>query len=466
MSYRPLVSALCVLAVATAARGQNPLGNSALIEQNFKKITKDTFKLKEYIEGKEPPADASVLDTAAKYYAYRFTWTALHEAKVDPGKMDAFQLHAKEFADHIKTINFWREKNANLPFVDKYAPVLVAHFKELTNLPTVENSKSLIHGLQSLPVLARLPHDSVSKFLYQLVDEKSKSHDLVKLYAIRAIRELPSPGERVDARLFDPKSANYDHRPGVICPWDQGVNGPMLTDKVRLARKALDLERVDVLTKFILRPMPSKQPGPGEEDAYRYLRREAIETLGQSGYPAVSAYTLGGKAELEGQIAPVLLKVFTENLDPPADLAGRVEAAIALCNMAPMAHYDPAPAQFFIGSTLVELGKEYNTDYPNIKAGEKGADKRPLPTVFPWKIVAKRFDQGLKDQKLANPNDKRAVALEVGGRAVADGMYLYKPLNAPVADLNSQIGAWKPAAEFRVFKAQLKSEPLKWEQKE
>lgn len=461
MSLRPLVSALCVVfvaaALAPAARGQTPLGNSALIEQNFKK---DLFKFKDYIQGKAPPADVGVLETAAKYYAYRFTWTSLHEAKVEPGKMDAFQLHAKDFADHIKQINFFRDRDANQPFVDKYAPILAAHFKELTNLPTVENSKSLINGLQSLPELAKLPHDSIAKYLYELVDEKSNSHDLVKLYAIRAIRELPSPSERLDAQLFDPKNG-ADKRSGVICPWDQGVNGPMLQDKLRLARKALDLERVDVLSKFILRPMPSKTPTSGEEEAYRYLRREAIETLGVAGYPAVSAYTLGGKAELEGAIAPVLLKVFTENLNPPSDLAGRVEAALALTNMAPMKHYDPAPAQYFIGATLVELGKEYSRDFVNIAAGAGKAGSRPLPTVFPWKITAKKFEEGLKFQAQKTA-DKHAVALEASGKAITDVIYAYKSLNTPVTDLNKQIDAWRPKDEFRVFKAAIKSEPLKW----
>ncbi len=422
---------------ARAQAGAAQLGNSAAIEKDFK-LAKG--RLQEIMSGpaaKTYPAD--VLDTAAKYYVYRVTWPSVLDAKAEPGRTEPLMLVVKDFHDHVAKV-----KAADPALANAYSPVLLDRFRELTDLPVEGNARAIVHGMQMLPGLARLQHDKVSKYLVELLDPKMGKHDIIKLGAIRALRE------------FMPVDA-----------WINDVDPSLLQDKFKLARKAGDLERIEALTNFILRP-PTYRPLPEkatpaeldahqtELDAYRYLRREALETLALAGAPAVAAF--GKNQAVQGPIAPLLVRALMPGgLTPDTNLHEKNEAALGLCIMSVPNGYDPAPGYHFVGATLVDLAKDYSEDWANIK-------NKTLPSRFPWKITAKRWDSALKqlaaNAKNAPQADKsKAETLEKTGRAIMDKILVTDAVNAnPFRQALASIVP--PKDKFFVFRPTLKSDPL------
>ena len=136
---------------------------------------------------------------------------------------------------------------------------------------------------------------------------------------------------------------------------------------------------MQALTDFIFRPAP-KTAKPEELEAYRFLRREAIESLGLAGAPAVAAvkFQVQKIDTVEGPIAPILLRVLMPGgLTPEASLAERNEAALALCSLKPLDKYDPAPTYYFINQTLFDLCRDYSEDFSNIGGGAKSQRRFP-----------------------------------------------------------------------------------------
>src|SRR5262249_14532670 len=146
-----------------------------------------------------------VLDGAAKYWAYRVLWPLVLDAKADSdGKeKESATQHVKHFSEHVKQILNNKENNG--AFINAYSPVLVSRFKEVTELPVLENARSLTYITQMLPILARLQHDSISNYLLDLLDPKNDKHDIIKLGAIRGLGQfmpVEAWGELADSSLL------------------------------------------------------------------------------------------------------------------------------------------------------------------------------------------------------------------------------------------------------------------------
>ena len=141
------------------------------------------------------------------------------------------------------------------------------------------------------------------------------------------------------------------------------------------------------MTRFILRPEPTP-PNPDTLEAYRYIRREAIETLAKGGWPAVNSYRENVGSKVEGPIALTLMKVLVPgNMKPTPTLAERNEAALGLCQLKGTATYEGKVTLPYIAETLIELNKTYAEDLPNIKEGK---------ARFAWKIEGARWKKALE----------------------------------------------------------------------
>lgn len=423
-----------VLAVmlGTAAYGQvAQKGNSAQIKQQFNQNKAKLFEAMQNTDKKKTfPND--VLDTAAQYYIFRVTWPEM-DVKADAGKTDPIVLALRDFNDHITKQVLTYSKN-DQAFLNAYSPVLVARFRELTDMNVVDNARALSYGLQMLPTLAKLQHDSISDYLVELIDPEKGKHDVIKLWAIRALREFPP-----------------------VNAWGEPFNPPDLQNKPKMAEKAGNLKRIDALTRFILRPAPATS-SPEELDAYRYLRREALETLGTTGVPAVTAVAKIGT--VEGPVAPLLVRALAPGgLVPETNLHERNEAALALCglNVKALNKYDPAPTYYFLGQTLAELAQDYNNDLPNIIKPE--SERRP--TNFPWKHTIKRWEQAAAKLVKSTEKDKRAVDLEAKAKSFAKLMMSSTVINAKdIAETAALSKA--PPADFLLFQPTVKSTTISW----
>jgi hypothetical protein len=197
-----------------------------------------------------------------------------------------------------------------------------------------------------------------------------------------------------------------------------------------------------------------------ELEAYRFLRREAIETLGEARAPAVAAFVLKKQGEVEGPIAPVLLRVLIPGaMTPEPNLHERNEAALGLCNMKSFDLYEPEKTYYFINKTFFELAKDFSEDFTNIAAG----DKRKMPTTFPWKYTSKAWEAGLKNLIAAadKSDKKKAQTIDTNAREILARMLDHKQnINANIVAPDPQ---WAPPAEFWLFKRAITSAPLKWD---
>jgi hypothetical protein len=384
------LGAAVVFVPVTHGQGRQQLGNSDQIEKEYKKIS---FEFDQEAMGTKPPV-AEHLDIAAKYFVYRVTWVGGANAKSVSDFVDLVdrRINGKGFGGPVK--------GANDEFKKLWSKALVGYFHQLTDLALIDNAKEIVHGCQMFPALARMKQEVVGVYLQELIDEKGPKpgHDAIRLYALRALGELLP-----------------------VTPWNepQGAFDP--TSKKNLARKAQELARIDVLTRFIHRPAPTP-PDPDTIEAFRFVRREAIEALARGGSPAVNSSRDNANAKMEGPIAVTLMEVLVPgNLNPPATLAERNEAALGLCSLKGTATYDGKATLPFIAMTLVDMNRMYAEDFPDLK-------EKPQRARFAWKIEGARWKKALeiladaKDGPFSKDEPTLKLAQLLASEKMAGGM--------------------------------------------
>jgi hypothetical protein len=410
--------ALLLLAVLPVL-GQQQLGTKTEVEDAFVRV-RNTFT-REYVTGAfEPKKD--VLDLAAQYYVYRVTWP---NATSDSATMSNVLAEFKALVDQITNKETTKK---NQKFVDMFAPMLVARFRQVTDLPFQENSKAVLNGIQMLPQLGRIKHDDIGKYLAEVIDDPAK-HDAIKLYALKGLRENMPIHVLLDEDLID--------------------------NKLR-ARRDAEAKRIDALERFITRQAPT---GMTEEEtrAFTYIRKEAIAALANAGAPAVSAAKREG--DVKGAIAPTLLRVLIPALRPDQEapkndmrlkplptIAEKVEAAIGILNMHPehrkFEMYQPQIEVYAFGRFVKELGEVYNEDLPNLRINVKDKENR-RPAVLPWKITSKRLEEAWVNAASTKPG------------LPAD----FKKIEAPVKDIFKQMYEFGNVADRMLELGQLLKAP-------
>jgi hypothetical protein len=269
-----------------------------------------------------------------------------------------------------KTID--KKGRNNRVFINMFGPALVSSMKEVLARDIKTDQATVINAAMMLPTMAKLKQDQVSDYVIELV-KGSNTHDAVRLYALKALKEVMpitiQPGDDLD-----------------------------LKDTAQNDKRKRDTDVVEALTNYIERPVPVAGMSAEEVDAVRYIRREAIISLAQAGAPAVLAVNKkqAKKDILQGAVAPTLLKVLAgRDIKPPPSLQEKIEAALGLCALKHpnMPEYDPSLATYLIGRTIVDLVDDYNRDLANI--GVVGKNRR-LPYIA-YRMDARRLGDALTE---------------------------------------------------------------------
>lgn len=419
MKTKLILASCALLVVASWSHGQ---GSFPVKEPTFTQKT-EFYK---WADGREaPPKDDAFLMQMATFYIHR-----VHGVKGTPAERAEAIKHLDEevIQKVVKNAKGTRE------FTDRFAPMLVERLKEVFTLDIKSSAPSVLHGAQMLPMLARLKHDfdpkdddtpdkvkktmaaakGVGDFLTQLAKDE-KQHPAVRLYAIKGLSQFfPT------VYLDDPKVGFSN------------------------LKKARDLERVETLCKFIEGKMELDKM---DEEAARFIRKEAIASLAEVQHPAVATFKAIGKAE--GTHVPTLMKVLIGGLTPEARLAEKHQAAIGLCKVKAdaVSDYNPEAGIYLVGRFLVEYSTQYNTE----------VNTKGVPTL-PWKIYSEQMKthlQTLQDNTKNNPSaNKLAKQLAEAAGPVLLDMTAGRVLNADFrGNLGATVSGMRPkGGEAQLFK--------------
>jgi hypothetical protein len=236
-----------------------------------------------------------------------------------------------------------------------------------------------------LPKAAELSIPEFGEFLTDLV--KNSKNDVARLFAFQALQ------------------VQYQKLP------------PKLDRTAENKERVAEAARVQPLVDFVLKAPPELAKAPtDQQDGFRYVRTEAIRTLGKSRAPAFAELKdlKSIRGDFNGKImAPVayaLLKVLAEGNDqvsPPPSFEEKCEAAIALCYLdgRTFDRYNPELAVGLIGKFLVDFTLAYSKDREAYTAN----GKVPVPPRYNWKTLGERLRQGLAELEKNVPTDSKAV---------------------------------------------------------
>jgi hypothetical protein len=332
-------------------------------------------------------ADQVVLDTAAKWYVYRMTWS--YEApKEGPKKSETkLQSLAQDFDSRMKSAAYEAGMGKNLKVLAQWSKSLTACFRDVFALKLEDHRLECVNTALMLPALSRLKQEVVGDFLADLIVSE-KQHDIVKLCAVKGLREFfpvqpapppPAPGDEPDKKLLE--------------------------------KKARDVKRIDAVIQFLASQQKiDKAAGKEALDAVVFLRREAIKTLALAQLPAIEVEKdmKGAASKVTAPIAYHLLRVLAAGgetgANPPFTLGEKCEAVAGIGQLKgrPDEVFRRDVAVYLLANTLVEFLQEYRTDHSQFIA--KGEGKR-VPLI-PWKFHADRLDQALRDLKTNTPTNE------------------------------------------------------------
>jgi hypothetical protein len=412
---RFLVVALA-LVVSTAgltdragAQVYGQLESLAALKANRSKYFAQLSRLK---SGQEKPnpndKDAKLaLDAEAKFLLYRFSLEPIYN---NPNV--GFLKYQKDFIDFIDQVERAENKKGNREFVRQISPVLKTRFNDLLAQDMQVYRIAIVNVAPMLPHAARLKDEAIGNYLAEILSDRGDKgpnmHGLVKLFAARGLREF--------------------------FPVLTLETTPLAAADVK--RRDRDVRYVDALVKFIEHKGGDKLSDL-EQNAIRYLRREAIEALAMAQSPAV----LIENNKVEGPIAPTLLRVLSPKggVEPAPGLSERIDAAVGICqlNYAKSPTYQPETGVYLVGALVKDFATAYNKDLA----------KNPKQHELHWKIKAKLLEQALKD--LTKNAKNHAVAPHA--KKVADGA---TPLLKSIQTFN-QVNA----AELQLFSKMVASIP-------
>ena len=163
-----------------------------------KQLIDDSFKINStsarksgarLINGDRQPQgqeDQKVMDVAAKWYVQRVTMNSVN--KSNPEKLAKYQDEL-EYELVNAALSPTAQKKGNKSFVDQMGKHLAASLKEVLVLDMQDNRSALVNAALMLPAIARLKQEDVGDLLVELIKDKDR-HDIVKVYAAKAMREF------------------------------------------------------------------------------------------------------------------------------------------------------------------------------------------------------------------------------------------------------------------------------------
>jgi hypothetical protein len=360
--------------------------------------------------------DKRLLETIANYYVFRVTWS---EYANDPDEMEYAINEFKLFYSSRIALS------KNTEMVNYLNKKLIESFRKVLERDFMKNRLTSVNAAQMLPGLGKSKSDEISDFLIKLIKD-ANTHQAIKLYAIKALREYFP----LVAETRDPFA---------------------------------DLKRVQALTDYIEQKWEIKETNKErlEEQlaAVSFLRREAIQVLALAQAPIVPKLPPRKGVKNEGQVAITLLKVLAKNeLSPPPPargkintiavmgLAERVYASFGLCDFKsdPASGYQADLAVYAVGYCLSEFIEAYRADEDNLvkwdaKEFNPKNGERKVPQL-PWKTMAEHWQSSLKN--LVDTTDKsnnltansQAKLLQGKSGKLLDLMVAYKPIQLQDSD--------------------------------
>ena len=368
---------------------QDGIPNSS--KTDLKLFTDNQAQFKKFLDGQETPTakDLPLIEAGAKYYVYRLQWSTIKDDPVALAK--AMSDIDRELIQPILSPNSSKNTQETRNLFGKY---LAKSIEEVLNLDFVGFRPSVIHAALTLPSIARLKSDDFGDMLTNLVADKTR-HDAIKLYAFHAIPEY--------------------------FPARQVTDDDDLTIAQIKYRMTRDLKRIEALTKYIEAKHPTP-PNANELDALRYVRREAIKALAKAQVPAVAVLK---KQDVEGAVAPTLMRVLLKGgLTPEPSLAEKIEAGLGLCQIksAELPAYQPETGIYLVCRMLDEFAGAYNKEFQGLKQGKS-------PPI-PWKIQSERLRLGL-DELVKNNKSKEADRVARAGKEFLSMIQAHKNLTNP-----------------------------------
>jgi hypothetical protein len=337
----------------------------------------DRNKLEQFRNGNNPvvvggsqeatAANRQVLDRVAKYFA---TKVADPNAHRDFGPV--MQEYTRRLAGNYTRLKDPQRQNVE-QFVNEYGKALIANLER----PATGAGRPVVkvNAARMAAEVGKMGYDGAAE-LYVKILEKPDESDAVKLWALHGLHNLfaivPDPVVAPARTVFQKK------------------NDAVLTP--------LELKAIKALIAFLDRKVELPEgTTPQEEDALRFVRREAIRALGH-----VRVYTAKNLGQVDSRPGLALLKVARKDIPAPVpSYAEMMEGAIGFCQLLPQTdrerevHLDYAV--YHVAQALVEI-LSYRVEHPN-------------DITMPWKATGGRLREALEnwakyaeEYKLQNAN--------------------------------------------------------------
>jgi hypothetical protein len=275
----------------------------------------------------------------------------------------------------------------NSKFIDMFGQSLVKAYQGLFDCDFQEYRYPIVNAAPTLVEAAKLRNDAFGDYLAELLtdhdamkDSKgTNKHDVIKLYALQGLRQFYG-------QCFKPDGYSLIHAAKPIIPVDADAD---VIGDVAKKKRDRDLRYIGAVLKFAENKSGAAKRPYEEQEALRFFRRQAIETLSATQAPVVTY----GKKTVEVPIAAFLLRVLApkSDLEPAPNMAEKVEAAIGICHMKykNVDAYQPEIGVYLVGQFLADFMNEAIKDSGPISNGKIAA--------MHWRVDAKRLELALKD---------------------------------------------------------------------
>jgi hypothetical protein len=403
---------------APAQTGQQEVGDQHLVAEDLS--APDKTRLTALKDGTKAfaPGDKRILDKAAQWFVYRITWTQFQERKPRDGvtlatAMSVYDMLNKElyplFIVPDPKRPSWKPNDNQQVYMARFTESLLPAIQRVLKNP---RPIARVNAGLILVKLSETGQEQIAPVLLEILQDPEQI-DAVKFYAVLALKNIfkGDPFREIERDAF--------------------------------VDKDLEAQCIEALVKFLNRKpdLRGQRFSMGEIDAFRYLRRATIRTIGETKFPAVAK-----RKEVLAKPALELLRIIRkdENVRPAPTISEQVEAAIGLCKLQSRNYgdYQLEYAAHELGQFLVEYGEMYENDR---------ASKNPNPQVLKDDSLrlAKALDILKDDSKASKKSIQEMIRL---GR----GMLTNIAAGAQAVELRPlrQLLQQNPPSETSVYRGQ------------
>lgn len=396
------------------AQGGIPAAAQQPPDESILTFERDKGRFEELLQSGRAPesqAERELLTAAARYYLQR---VALLSKKDNPAELHRYVTEFQALANRLKPDAKKRD------FQRAFALEAVKALGNILSLDPKQYESGVLYGAFLLEPLGQLGQPAVADFLADVI--ASTRNEAVRLYALKGLQEyFQQTAEQV---------------------WED------FRFSVAGKERERQVHWLGPVVQFVLRPPPADL----DQDAFCFLRREAIKVLSAARLPAIPA--LNSK-EPRVPVALALARVLAAAhpqaakknlLLPPPTLSERVEAALGLCQL--KTEVPPKPQAplvvFLVGKTLLDLTSEYFNDQTHFKG------KGTAPPLLPWRYYGERWKQALAALKTNYPAaapllEKLLPAAEPILRAMSDRRSIDESYRNRLKEALEQLPAPTPA---------------------